>query len=74
MPEKELEVSLISMPDNLLDTIYTACLGSIHLYKYRRGSATVSHKGTGMSFYKGISAPFFICGSNIDIMKEGLLL
>ena len=25
MPEKELEVSLISIPDNLLDTIYTAC-------------------------------------------------
>jgi len=25
MPKKELEVSLISMPDNLLDVIYTAC-------------------------------------------------
>ena len=25
MPKKELEVSLIAMPDNLLDVIYTAC-------------------------------------------------
>ena len=25
MPKKDLEVSLIAMPDNLLDVIYTAC-------------------------------------------------
>ena len=39
MPKKELEVSLISIPDNLLDVIYTACRtcysadGAVEIYK-----------------------------------------
>ena len=39
MPSKKLEVSLISIPDNLLDTIYTACRtcysadGAVEIYK-----------------------------------------
>jgi len=39
MPKKELEVSLISMPENLLDVIYTACRtcysadGAVEIYK-----------------------------------------
>ena len=39
MPKKELEVSLISIPENLLDVIYTACRtcysadGAVEIYK-----------------------------------------
>ena len=39
MPAKKLEVSLISIPDNMLDTIYTACRtcysadGAVEIYK-----------------------------------------
>jgi heterodisulfide reductase subunit B len=39
MPAKKLEVSLISIPENMLDTIYTACRtcysadGAVEIYK-----------------------------------------